>query len=60
MCKRYIINEEIMTAGMRQVIAVNRLIEDHEYSISEACDIVGLSRSAYYKMRDHIWIYKEP
>lgn len=57
MLKDYlIVNKEVLPEVFEKVILVKRMMEQgEEIQISEAVKKVGLSRSAYYKYKDHVF-----
>lgn len=57
MLKDYlIVNKDVLPEVFEKVILVKRMMEQgEEIQISEAVKKVGLSRSAYYKYKDHVF-----
>lgn len=52
----YIVSKEVLPEVFTKVIEVKRMMEMGEYTqISDAVRHVGLSRSAYYKYKDHVF-----
>ena len=53
-----LINKNIVPSVFNNVIAVKQLLlSDKNISVSEAVKKVGVSRSAYYKYKDNVFIY---
>jgi len=52
-----IVNREVLPEVFDKVIKVKQMMENGEYSqVSEAVKKVGISRSAYYKYKDHVFV----
>ncbi len=55
----YIVSKEILPDVFHKVLEVKKLMEEGKTTqISEAVKKVGLSRSAYYKYKDHVFAAK--
>lgn len=51
-----IVNKDVLPDVFEKVIQVKQMIEQgEEIQVSEATKIVGLSRSTYYKYKDHVF-----
>lgn len=51
----YIVDKKVLPEVFIKVLEAKRLLENHSVSsVQEACDIVEVSRSAYYKYKDYI------
>ncbi len=51
-----IVNKEVLPEVFEKVVQVKRMMEQGEtLQVSEAVKKVGLSRSAYYKYKDHVF-----
>ena len=58
--KFYIVGEEIIPEVFKKVIEVKEnILTGKAKDISEAVKIVGISRSTFYKYRDHVFIMSE-
>lgn len=52
-----IVNKEVLPDVFHKVVEVKRMMDAGEYTqVSEAVKQVGLSRSAYYKYKDHVFV----
>ena len=51
----FIVHKSILPEYFEQVIEARELINDKDYSISDACKEVNISRSTYYKYKDYIF-----
>ncbi len=59
--KFYLISDEIIPRAFKKTIEVKELINDNpDLKISEAAKQVRISRSAYYKYKDHIFPFYNP
>lgn len=59
--KFYLISEEIIPRAFKKTVEVKELInDDPNLKISDAVKQVGISRSAYYKYKDHIFPFYNP
>ena len=51
----YIVDKRVLPEVYIKVVEAKRLLEQHiTSSVQEAVDIVGVSRSAYYKYKDYV------
>ncbi|MEI6131215.1 MAG: ACT domain-containing protein [Bacillota bacterium] len=56
----FLVDSEVLPEVFGKVVAVKRLLLSGKYkSINEAALLEGLSRSAYYKYKDHIFPFYE-
>lgn len=51
----FIVHKSILPEYFEQVIKARELINDKNYSISDACKEQNISRSTYYKYKDYIF-----
>ena len=51
----YIVHQSILPEYFEQVIKARELINDKNYSVSDACKSLNISRSTYYKYKDYIF-----
>ena len=52
-----IVNREVLPEVFDKVIMVKQMMDSGEYTqVSDAVKQVGISRSAYYKYKDHVFI----
>ncbi len=51
----FIVHKSILPEYFEQVIKARELINDKNYSISDACKLLNISRSTYYKYKDYIF-----
>ncbi len=51
----FIVHKSILPDYFEQVIEARELINNKDYSISDACKAVNISRSTYYKYKDYIF-----
>lgn len=51
----FIVHKSILPEYFEQVIKARELINDKNYSVSEACKTLNISRSTYYKYKDYIF-----
>ena len=51
----FIVHKSILPDYFEQVIEARELINNKDYSISDACKTVNISRSTYYKYKDYIF-----
>ncbi len=59
MNKYLIVNTEVLPEYFEKIIEARKLIDEHRVSgISEACQLVGISRSTYYKYKDHVFMVR--
>jgi len=58
MLKNYlIVNKEVLPEVFHKVVEVKQMMDSGEYTqVSEAVKKVGISRSAYYKYKDHVFV----
>ncbi len=49
-----LVHTEVLPETFLQAFKAKELIEEKKISVSEACKIIGISRSTYYKYADHI------
>ncbi|HEY9581794.1 MULTISPECIES: ACT domain-containing protein [Savagea] len=55
----YLIHETVLTESMQKVLQVKQLLASGEVTtVQEATQLVGLSRSAYYKYRDTVFPFE--
>ena len=58
--KFYVIGEEIVPDIFKKVMEVKKnILIGRAKDVSEAVKIVGISRSTYYKYKDHVYIMSE-
>ena len=56
----YLVREEILPEAIKKTIKVKEILKRGEIkTINEAGEKMGLSRSAYYKYKDHIFTYED-
>ena len=56
----YIVDEEIISEAMKKTVKVKELLQSgKEDQVSKAVKRLGLSRSAYYKYKDHIFSFEQ-
>ena len=48
-------HKSILPEYFEQVIKARELINDKDYSVSDACKALNISRSTYYKYKDYIF-----
>ena len=51
----FIVHKSILPEYFEQVIKARELINDKDYSVSDACKALNISRSTYYKYKDYIF-----
>jgi len=52
----YIISQDILTDGMKKTLKAKELLENNQAStISQATQMVGLSRPSFYRYKDNIY-----
>ena len=51
----FIVHKSILPEYFEQVIKARELINDKNYSVSDACKLLNISRSTYYKYKDYIF-----
>lgn len=51
----FIVHKSVLPEYFEQVIKARELINDKNYSISDACKEQNISRSTYYKYKDYIF-----
>jgi chorismate mutase len=51
-----LVNKAILPDVLPQVIQARVLIEKEDISVTKACQTVGISRSAYYKYKDSVYL----
>ena len=51
----FIVHKNILPEYFEQVIKARELINDKNYSVSDACKLQNISRSTYYKYKDYIF-----
>lgn len=55
----YLIHETVLTESMQKVLQVKQMLASGEVTtVQEATQLVGLSRSAYYKYRDTVFPFE--
>ena len=58
--KKLIVHSSVLPDVFTKVLAVKQQLSDGEVnSASDACKKAGISRSAYYKYKDHIFTYED-
>ena len=58
--KFYILKQQAVPDVLLKVVEVNRLIETNKnMTVQEATDMIGISRSSFYKYRDHIFPFHD-
>lgn len=51
----YVVNKRVLPEVFLKVVQVKALLDNNsKTSVQEACEITGVSRSAYYKYKDYI------
>ena len=50
-----IVHKSLLPDYLDQVIVARELIEDKNYSITEACKLQNISRTTYYKYKDYVF-----
>lgn len=50
-----IVHKSLLPEYLDQVIEARELINDKNYSITEACKIKNISRTVYYKYKDYVY-----
>lgn len=51
-----IVSKEVLPEVFGKVMKVKKMMEHGDYKqVSEACKVIGISRSAYYKYKDHVF-----
>lgn len=56
----YVVNERSLPEVLLKVVEANRLIDTQKAaSVQEAVDMVGISRSSYYKYKDDIFPFHD-
>ena len=54
--KFYLVSEDILPEAIKKTIKVKELLKHHQgQTIHEAVQKMDLSRSAYYKYKDHVF-----
>ena len=51
----FIVHKSILPEYFEQVIQARELINDKNFSVSDACKQLNISRSTYYKYKDYIF-----
>ena len=51
----FIVHKSILPEYFEKVIKARELINDKNYSLSDACKFLNISRSTYYKYKDYIF-----
>lgn len=51
----FIVHKSVLPEYFEQVIKARELINDKNYSVSDACKLQNISRSTYYKYKDYIF-----
>lgn len=51
----FIVHKSILPEYFEQVIKARELINDKNFSVSDACKELNISRSTYYKYKDYIF-----
>ncbi|NLM34067.1 MAG: ACT domain-containing protein [Clostridiales bacterium] len=60
MSKYLVVNSEVLPEVFEKVIEVKELIRTNRVKdVTEAVKLVGMSRSTFYKYRDHVFALKE-
>ena len=55
-----VVNSEVLPSVFLKVVEAKRLLSKTQAkNSSEACRMVGISRSAYYKYKDNVQVYEE-
>lgn len=55
----YVLNERAVPDVLLRVVAAKKLIKEKDYSVQEATEMVGISRSSFYKYREDIKPFHE-
>lgn len=56
----YVVNKEVLPEVFLKVVEVKKLLEkDKMLTVQEAADKIGISRSSFYKYKDHIFPFYE-
>ncbi|MBR5635522.1 MAG: ACT domain-containing protein [Pseudobutyrivibrio sp.] len=55
----YVLNERAVPDVLLKVVAAKKLIKEKDYSVQEATEMVGISRSSFYKYREDIKPFHE-
>ena len=50
----YVLKEKAVPDVLLKVVAAKKLIEEKKCSVQEATEIIGISRSSFYKYKDDI------
>ncbi|WP_163191605.1 ACT domain-containing protein [Clostridium thermarum] len=60
MSKYLVINSEVLPDVYEKVVEVKELLRTNRFKdVTEAVRVVGISRSTFYKYRDHVFALKE-
>ncbi len=51
----YLVRKEILPDNVENILKARELIENDGYSITDACEKAGISRSTYYKYKNDIY-----
>lgn len=54
-----IVHKSLLPDYLDQVIAARELINDKNYSITEACKLQNISRTTYYKYKDYVYKFNK-
>ena len=55
-----IVDKKLLPKFYEKVVLAKKLLQDDDtQSISKVCEICGISRSTFYKYRDHVFSYDE-
>lgn len=57
--KYYVVKHKALPEVLLKVAEVNRLIENTGFSVAEATEKVGISRSSFYKYKDDIFPFRD-
>lgn len=57
--KYYVVKQKALPEVLLKVAQVNKIIETKRMSIAEATELVGISRSSYYKYKDDIFPFRD-
>lgn len=54
-----IVHKSLLPDYLDQVIAARELINEKNYSITEACKLQNISRTTYYKYKDYVYKFNK-
>ncbi len=57
--KYYVVRQKALPEVLIRVAQANRLIETKGFSVADATEQVGISRSSYYKYKDDIFPFRD-